>query len=201
MKKLLLTGFEPFLTYKVNPTKEIVEHLSQARIGEYVIHSMILPVDFKEAGNVLMDKINKLKPDAIVSLGLAGDRPQITPERIAINVSDGRKDNRGYKPVDETIIANGPDGYFTTLPIRKMVEALENAGLPAKISNTAGAYVCNHVMYRALYYANQQETPIPSGFIHIPASHELAMTQGNIASWSMADLKKGVETCLNVLCL
>ncbi len=199
MKQLLLTGFEPFLKYSTNPTMNIVKSLDGREIGDYVIHSKILPVEFKLTGEKLMEYIEEVKPDAIISLGLAGGRSLFTPERIAINVNDGPVDNNGYAPVDEEIIGGGADGYFTTLPIRKMVEALKEEGLPAKISNTAGAYLCNHVMYRALHYAKQQKRMIKSGFIHIPASHELAIEQKNIPSWSEEDLKKGVLICIEVL--
>ncbi|AOV08922.1 pyroglutamyl-peptidase I [Sporosarcina ureilytica] len=199
MKKLLLTGFEPFLKFSVNPTMKIVEALHGMEIGQYSIHSEVLPVEFKLSGPALMDHIENLQPDAIISLGLAGGRSKITPERIAINVNDGPKDNSGYAPVDEEIIKGGADGYFSTLPIRKMVDALNEAGLPAKISNTAGAYLCNNVMYRALHYANEQQKPMKAGFIHIPASHELAIEQGAIPSWSEEDLKNGILTCIKVL--
>ena len=151
MKKLLLTGFEPFLKYTVNPTMKIVEALHGMKIGQYTIHSEVLPVEFELTGPTLMDHIEKLQPDAIISLGLAGGRSKITPERIAINVNDGPKDNTGYAPVDEVIIEGGADGYFTTLPIRKMVETLNEVGFPAMISNSAGAYLCNNTMYRALH--------------------------------------------------
>lgn len=199
MKKLLLTGFEPFLNYSTNPTMEIVESLHERKIGQYTIHSEILPVEFKVSGLKLMEHIEKIQPDAIISLGLAGGRPQFTPERIAININDGPVDNSGYAPVDEEIIEGGADGYFTTLPIRKMVEALKEEGLPAKISNTAGAYLCNHVMYRALHYANQQEKLVRAGFLHIPASHELAIEQKNMPSWSKEDLRRAVLICIEVL--
>ncbi|MDS9472370.1 pyroglutamyl-peptidase I [Sporosarcina pasteurii] len=199
MKKLLLTGFEPFLKFSLNPTMKIVEALHGMEIGQYVIHSEVLPVEFEKSGPTLMNHIEKIQPDAIISLGLAGGRSKITPERIAINVNDGPKDNSGYAPVDEVIIEGGADGYFSTLPIREMVETLNDARLPAKISNTAGAYLCNNVMYRALHYANKQQTPIKAGFIHIPASHELAIEQGAIPSWSEEDLKNGVLTCIRVL--
>lgn len=199
MKKILLTGFEPFLNYTTNPTQEIVKALDEMQIGEYGVCGVVLPVVFKEAGQALMSEIKSLQPDVIVSLGLAGGRAQITPERIAININDGPVDNDGYKPVDEEIVVGGDAGYFSTLPIRAMVEALREKGLPAEISNTAGAYVCNNVMYQALHYANQQRVLVRAGFIHVPASHELAVEKGNIPSWSMEDLIEGVRVCLGEL--
>ncbi|MCZ2257434.1 pyroglutamyl-peptidase I [Sporosarcina sp. G11-34] len=199
MKKLLLTGFEPFLNYPVNPTMQIVEELHGLEIGQYKIYSEVLPVDFNKSGDLLMEHIHAHEPDAVISLGLAGGRAKLTPERIAINVSDGAADNSGNVPVDEPIIEGGADGYFTTLPVREMVNVLKEVGLPAEVSNTAGAYLCNHVMYRALHYANQQRPNMLAGFLHIPASHELAILHGSIPSWSHEDLKKGVVTCIKVI--
>lgn len=199
MKTLLLTGFEPFLSFTINPTMRIVKELNGMEIGGYKIHGEILSVDFKKAGSQLIGHLEKLQPDAVISLGLAGGRNKITPERIAINVNDGEPDNRGNTPVDEVIQPDGADGYMTTLQVRKMVNRLKEVGLPAEISNTAGTYLCNHVMYQSLHYAKKQNKKMPSGFIHIPASHELAIEHGKIPSWSHEDLVKGVYTCIQVL--
>lgn len=199
MKTLLLTGFEPFLDFTINPTMKIVEELHGQEIGSYKINGKILSVDFKRAGEQLLEYIETIQPDAVISLGLAGGRFKLTPERIAINVNDGTPDNFGNNPVDELIQQTGPDGYMTTLPIRSMVERLIEVGLPAEISNTAGTYLCNHVMYQALHYAKIQNKKMPSGFIHMPASHELAIQHGQIPSWSHQNLKKGVSTCIQVL--
>lgn len=199
MKTLLLTGFEPFMKFPVNPTMRIAEELHGTKIGNYKIHSEILPVEFSKSGDALMAYIKEVNPDVVISLGLAGGRSKITPERIAINVNDGPADNRGHVPVDEPIIPGGADGYFSTIPNREMVNALNEFGLPATISNTAGAYLCNNVMYRALHFANKERTDLLAGFIHIPASHELAILQGSVPSWSHEDLKKAIEICIEVL--
>ncbi|MGN7385704.1 pyroglutamyl-peptidase I [Sporosarcina sp. SAFN-015] len=199
MKRLLLTGFEPFLNYPVNPTARIVEELHGLEIGKYQIHSEVLPVDFSVSGDRIISHIKNVKPDAVLSLGLSGGRFKITPERIAINVNDGAKDNSGHAPVDEPIVDGGADGYFTNMPIRKMVDALKGAGLPAEISNTAGAYLCNHVMYRVLHFVNAQRPDMLAGFIHIPASHELAVEHGRVPSWSHEDLKRAIVMCIETL--
>lgn len=199
MKTLLLTGFEPFLDFTVNPTMRIVEELNGLEIGGYKIHGRILSVDFEQAGSQLLEYIEDIQPNAVISLGLAGGRYKITPERIAINVNDGAADNMGYIPEGEAIQPDGAEGYMTTLPIRAMVNRLQKEGLPAEISNTAGTYLCNHVMYQSLHYVKSQNKKIHSGFIHIPASHELAIQHGKIPSWSHADLKRGVCTCIQVL--
>ncbi|MBB4823039.1 pyroglutamyl-peptidase [Sporosarcina luteola] len=199
MKTLLVTGFEPFLKYPVNPTQKIADELHGLTIGDYKIHSEILPVDFSQSGDRILKHIKEIKPDAVLSLGLSGGRYKITPERIAINVNDGAKDNSGYAPVDEPIVEGGADGYFTNMPIRQMVNAMKEAGLPAEISNTAGAYLCNHVMYQALHLVNEERPEMLAGFIHIPASHELAVEHGRVPSWSHEDLKRAIITCIKVL--
>ncbi|MBE1556033.1 pyroglutamyl-peptidase I [Sporosarcina limicola] len=199
MKKLLLTGFEPFLNYTVNPTMKIVQELNGQQIGDYAIHSEVLTVDFTSSGEQLLAHIERLQPDAVISLGLAGGRYKMTPERIAINFKDGEPDNQGNKPVDEAIQQGGEPAYLSTLPVRAMVDKLLAVGLPAELSNTAGTYLCNNVMYEALHYAATKQPGMKSGFLHIPASHELAIQHGQIPSWSHEDLKKGVTVCIEVL--
>ena len=199
MKTLLVTGFEPFLSFTVNPTMKVVEELDGQQIGDFQIVGKTMTVDFKSSGNQLISFIKEIKPDAVISLGLAGGRSKITPERIAINVKDGEADNEGHVPRDEVIQSNGPAGYLSTLPIRSMVEKLNESGYPASISNTAGTYLCNNIMYEGLHYISEKHLNIPSGFIHIPASHELAIQHGNIPSWSHDDLKESIVVCISEL--
>jgi pyroglutamyl-peptidase len=199
MKQLLLTGFEPFLTYTVNPTMKIVEDLHGKVIGDYQVVGKVLTVDFNSSSQQLLSHIETIQPDAVISLGLAGGRYKVTPERIAINFKDGAADNEGNVPVDELIQKNGVPGYLSSLPVRAMVNKLLELGLPAEISNSAGTYLCNNVMYEGLHYAKTKETSMPSGFIHIPASHELAIQHGNIPSWSHDDLKRSIVACIEVL--
>ncbi|MFC4712747.1 pyroglutamyl-peptidase I [Planococcus dechangensis] len=199
MKTLLLTGFEPFLEYTVNPTMKIAQRLDGEVIGDYRIISRILPVDFNQSGELALKWIEELGPDAVVSLGLAAGRYKITPERVALNIKDGDADNEGYQPVDEAISVEGPAAYLSTLPVREMTQALQKAGLPAEISNTAGAYLCNNIMYEALHYAATKKPAMRSGFIHIPADHQLAIEHGRLPSWSHEDLLRGVRVCLETM--
>lgn len=178
---------------------KIVEELNGQTIGDYQIVGKTMTVDFMASGKQLISLIEEYKPNAVISLGLAGGRSKITPERIAINVKDGEADNEGHKPVDEIIHTDGPAAYLSTLPIRSMVDKLNESGLPAAISNTAGTYLCNNVMYEGLHTIQKADLKIPSGFIHIPASHELAIQHGNIPSWSHEDLKKAITLCIQVL--
>ncbi|WP_462410277.1 pyroglutamyl-peptidase I [Neobacillus sp. Marseille-QA0830] len=198
MKTLLLTGFEPFLEFPINPTEKIVTELDGKTVGAYQIKGLLLPVTYEEAGRRVLDAIDQIKPDAVISLGLAGGRANITPERIAINCRDGAPDNNGVVLNDAPIYEDGPAGYFSKLPIRKFVETLKENGYPAEISNTAGTYLCNNVMYTALHALKDQ--PVPAGFIHIPASHELAVKQKKATpSWSDRDLLEAVKQMIEVL--
>jgi pyroglutamyl-peptidase len=195
MTKILLTGFEPFLDYKINPTMQIVENLNGTMIDGYEIVGRPLSVDFQQSAQQLKQSIAEIQPEIIISLGLAGGRFKITPERIAINIKDGEPDNNGYTPVDESIAADGEDAYMTNLPIRRMVDRLNKEGYPAEISNTAGTYLCNNIMYEGLVYATQHEG-IRAGFIHIPASFELAIQHGKIPGWNIQDLITCIKLCI-----
>jgi len=195
MTKILLTGFVPFLDYKINPTMQIVEALCGKEMDGYEIVGRILSVDFQQSAGQLKQYIDEVKPQIIISLGLAGGRYKITPERIAINVKDGEPDNNGYTPVDESIYENGADAYLTNLPIRNMVNRLQKEGFPTEISNTAGTYLCNNIMYEGLAYAKQNEG-VKAGFIHIPASFELAIQHGKIPGWNIQDLITCIKLCI-----
>lgn len=199
MKTLLLTGFEPFLHFKKNPTMEIIKELDGQMIGGWKIAGRIMEVDFKKSGDQIIDYYEKVKPDAVISLGLAGGRTHITPERIAINCNDGEKDNSGYVPAGEKIAEDGPDGIFSTLPVSDMVQRLHENGYPASTSNSAGTYLCNHVMYRMLDHLQKEGREIPSGFIHIPASHDMAVESRRLPSWSQADLNTAIRLCIEAL--
>ncbi|PEJ59227.1 peptidase C15 [Bacillus sp. AFS002410] len=199
MNTLLLTGFEPFLNFSINPTEEIVKELDGQVIGSFKIIGKVLPVDFKNAGNELLNLFDTYNPSAVVSLGLAGGRSKITPERIAINCNDGAADNKGNKFVGAKIDLEGPDGLFSTLPIQKIVDVLNEHHLPAEISNSAGAYLCNNVMYQMLNELQKLRKQIPSGFIHIPASHELAVIDQKLPSWSQRDLTDAIKLAIEVI--
>ncbi|MBP0726987.1 pyroglutamyl-peptidase I [Bacillus sp. RG28] len=199
MKKLLLTGFEPFLDFTINPTEQIVKALDGEKIGPFQIVGKKLPVDFSSSGSILLKEYYEVMPDIIISLGLAAGRTTITPERIAINCKDGEKDNRGIIKKDEKIVENGPDGLFTTLPIREIVDGLNEMNIPAEISNSAGTYLCNLVMYEMLHHLKIHNTSLPSGFIHIPASHEMAIHKRNMPSWSQSDLENAIRNVIKII--
>lgn len=199
MKTLLLTGFEPFLNFPINPTEEIVKELDGQTIGNYKIVGKILPVDFLSAGDRLIKLFYENNPNAVVSLGLAGGRFKITPERIAINCNDGAADNQGNKFIGKKIDKNGPDGLFSTLPVQAIVDQLNENKFPAEVSNSAGTYLCNNVMYQMLNELKYKQISIPSGFIHIPASHELAILERNTPSWAQVDLFNAIKLAIEVI--
>ncbi|MBD8035283.1 pyroglutamyl-peptidase I [Solibacillus sp. A46] len=196
MKKLLLTGFEPFLSNPINPTMDIVQALNGKTIGQYEIVGHILSVNFQKAPEQFLKLIEEVQPTIIVSLGLAAGIAKISPERVAINVKDGEKDNAGHAFEDAPIRANGDVAYLSTLPIRKIVNRLNTAGYPAAISNSAGTYLCNNIMYEGLYYAANHDSIRAAGFIHIPASFDLAIQHGRIPGWSGRDLEAAIELAL-----
>ena len=165
--KIIVTGFDPFGGEKINPSIECVKALPEIEGVELI--RLELPTVFKESAKRLNEVINDVKPDAVLSVGQAGGRPGITMERIAINVDDARiPDNISQQPIDEAIQLDGEAAYFTTLPIKRIVKAIREAGISAEVSNSAGTFVCNHIMYQALFAATKADKPFKAGFIHIP---------------------------------
>ncbi|WEG16578.1 pyroglutamyl-peptidase I [Alkalihalophilus pseudofirmus] len=193
MKKILVTGFEPFLDHEDNPTRKIAAAIDGEVIGEYEVKVAVLPVTFSEAAGKVREKIEETNLDAVIMLGLAAGRNRITPERVAINCNDGEVDNDGVKKQDEEIVEGGPAAYFSTLPIRTFVDRLTEAGIPAAISNTAGTYVCNNIMYQTLHYLKGRDLNIPAGFIHVPGSQQMALGKPGLASMSEEEMLRAVR--------
>lgn len=170
MKKLLITGFEPFGGEKINPSWEAVSRLAD-EINGYLLIKLLIPVLFGEAAEKIIKSAEKNLPDAILCIGQAGGRNAITPELVAINLRHAPiPDNNGYQPKDEKIINGGDSAYFSTLPVRKIAEKINAAAIPSHLSYSAGAYVCNDVLYTLLSRFENSRTKI--GFIHIPYSAE-----------------------------
>lgn len=170
MKKLLITGFEPFGGESVNPSWQAVEALP-ARIAAYELTKCRIPVVFGEAAAQLIRTSAQLRPDVVLMIGQAGGRAAVTPELVGINLRHATApDNGGNRPQDEPILSQGNAAYFATVPVRRMVEAIAAQGIPARASYSAGTYVCNDVLYTML--AHFDGTPTRVGFIHIPYSTE-----------------------------
>ena len=165
--KIIVTGFDPFGGETINPSIECVKALPEIEGVELI--RLELPTVFKESAIRLNEVINDVKPDAVLSVGQAGGRAGITMERIAINVDDARiPDNISQQPIDEAIQLDGEAAYFTTLPIKRIVKAIREAGISAEVSNSAGTFVCNHIMYQSLFAATKADKPFKAGFMHIP---------------------------------
>ncbi|MBD1583218.1 pyroglutamyl-peptidase I [Pseudoalteromonas sp. S16_S37] len=183
---ILITGFAPFDGEQLNPSWQAVSELEGEHIGGSVIHTKELPCEFGTSLKELHQAIDKYAPQLVLCVGQAGGRADISIERVAINVNDARiPDNAGKQPVDTPVIAGAPSAYFTNLPIKRMLLALQQAQIPASISNTAGTYVCNHVMYGLMHLINQHDTLVKGGFVHIPYLPSQALNHANAPSMSL----------------
>ena len=166
-RRVLLTGFEPFGSSRANPSQAVVEQLREQHIPGVELHAHVLPVEFTAAVDRVIELLRSVQPDVVIALGQAEGRDRITPERVAVNLADARMaDNGGHVPVDEPVVTDGPSAYFSTLPVKAIVEELVAAEVPSGLSMTAGTYVCNTVFYAVQHHL--QGTDVQSGFIHIP---------------------------------
>lgn len=197
--KILVTGFDPFGGEKVNPALEAVKLLPSEIHGAEVRWAEI-PTVFHKSSEVLEAEIKRYQPDVVLCIGQAGGRASLTPERVAINQDDARiPDNEGNQPIDTSIRTDGAAAYFSQLPIKAMVQAIKEEGLPATISNTAGTFVCNHLMYQALYLADKKFPNMRAGFIHIPYMTEQVINKPNIASMNLTDIIRGIEAAIGAI--
>ena len=207
MKKILVTGFEPFNGQTENPSKWLATTLEPPEGAE--VERLILPVEFHGAARILEKAIDAVRPDILLSIGQAGNVPGISVERTAVNLdsslsADGLKllaDNSGFAPLDEPICPDGPAAYFSRLPVRSIVEALNAAGIPARVSYSAGTYVCNHVMYYGCRLAEQYGS-MSSGFVHVPfLPEQLSKLSDTSGKYSMpySEMLRGMQIILNML--
>ena len=193
MKKLLITGFEPFGGEVINPSWEAV-NLLPSEIGNYSLTKLLIPVIFGEGADKVIKAAEELYPDVILCIGQAGGRNAITPEMVGINLRHASiADNKGHQPKDEPIIKGGETAYFTSLPVRKISGAVNAAGVASHVSYSAGAYVCNDVIYSLLAHFKGSETRV--GFIHIPYCTE----QNKEPSMPLGDIIKGLKVAIENL--
>lgn len=191
--KVLITGFTPFGGEEINPAYEAVKNLEEVINGSQIIKREISTV-FHKSIDELENLIKIESPDIVICVGQAGGRFDISLERVAINRDDARiADNEGNQPIDEKIYDEGDNAYFSSLPIKAMVRRIREGGIPASISNTAGTFVCNHLMYGLLYLINNKYSNIRGGFIHVPYSTGQVVSKGNVASMSIRDITKGLN--------
>ncbi|MCF6688556.1 pyroglutamyl-peptidase I [Raoultella terrigena] len=198
MAGVLITGFEPFDGEAVNPSWEVVKRLDGAIIAGERVVARQLPCVFNEALTVLHAALDELRPALTLAIGQAGGRADITVERVAINVDDARiPDNKGQQPIDLPIVADGPAAWFSSVPIKAIVTALRQQGIPASVSQTAGTFVCNHVMY-GLLHKLQGQAGVKGGFIHIPYLPEQAAAHPGEASMALETIRAALETAIAV---
>ena len=196
--RILLTGFTPFDNQEINPSWEAVRALDGKHIGDHVVVSRLLPTAFADSQHELASMVAELQPGILLGVGQAGGRSRLSIERVAINVQDARiADNTGAQPIDEAVVTDGPVAYFSTLPIKAMLKALLDEGLPAEVSNTAGTFVCNHVAYLMLHIAASHRG-MRARFIHIPYLPAQAAHISNAPSMSKDDVVKGLSMALEV---
>ncbi|GAB3091807.1 pyroglutamyl-peptidase I [Lysobacter terrae] len=194
---VLLTGFAPFGGEAVNPSWQAVQQLHDRQIGGHRIVARQLPVEFGASLEALRVAIRETKPALVLCVGQAGGRASMSLERIAINVDDARiPDNAGAQPIDSEIVAGGPAAYFTGLPIKAMLAALREAGIPAEVSQSAGTYVCNHVFYGLMHALRHRR--IRGGFVHIPYSPEQAARHPDAPGLAVETVVEGLRIALQV---
>ena len=194
-KKVLISGFEPFGGSHLNSSQLVVEAISKESLSGLELSAVILPVEFDKAARVLLSKVNDFNPEIIISFGQAEGRKAITPEKIAINLDSARiPDNAGELRVNKVIVEAGADGYFSTLPIEKMVAAVKECGLESEISLSAGAFLCNHIFYHLQHQLLERE--VKSGFVHLPLVNEQIAQYPNQPSWALKDLVQGVKAAI-----
>lgn len=196
--RALVTGFEPFGGDAINPSSLAVGRLKK-KYGSVVVHTATLPCSFERSTGVLRDAIANAKPDVVLCVGLAGGRSELCLERVGINVQDARiRDNDGNQPIDKPVVKGGPAAHFATLPIKACVAAMRQAGLAAAVSNTAGTFVCNHILYALMDIASRHSTPLRGGFLHVPYAPEQIAKVGTAPSMAIGDVARGIEIILQV---
>ncbi|MBE6866525.1 MAG: pyroglutamyl-peptidase I [Ruminococcaceae bacterium] len=197
--KILVTGFDPFGGESVNPALELIKQLPKEIEGCEIITQEV-PTVFHKSIQVIKAAIDLHHPDAVLSIGQAGGRPDMTVERVGINCDDARiPDNEGNSPVDAKIFEDGDDAYLLTLPIKAMVKEIQAAGIPASVSNTAGTFVCNHVAYGVAYLARKYYPEMKTGFMHIPYLPYQAADKRGVASMSLESLKTGTIAAIKAI--
>ena len=194
--KVLLTAFDPFGGEKVNPALEAIKLVKNNILGAEIV-KLMLPTVFNKSIEILDEAIKKESPDIIICVGQAGGRFEVTPERVAINIDDARiLDNEGNQPVDKKIFEGGEAAYFSTLPIKAIVAAINAINLPASVSNSAGTFVCNHIMYGLLYLLDKKYSNIIGGFIHVPYIPMQVVDKRNMPYMNLEDITRALEAAI-----
>ena len=197
VKKVLLTGFEPFGGASFNPSGAVVQEIGRHGIDGVEIITAILPVEFKRSAEILIDLIKTHQPSVVISLGQAEGRDFIGPEQVAINLADARiADNAGVKLENQKVDPNAADGYFSTLPIRAIVDAISALGINAKVSYSAGAFICNEIFFTAQSFL--QASTVISGFIHLPLAPNQSPEFPGLPTMPLEDQVAAIRAAIQV---
>ena len=196
---ILVAAFDPFGGENINPALEAVKSLDDT-IGDHQITKLEIPTVFHKSKQVIEQELEQQNYDAVLVIGQAGGRFELTPERIGINVDDARiPDNEKNQPIDQSIQAEGEAAYFSNMPVKRMVESIKAAGVPARLSNTAGTFVCNHILYQLGYLQATRFSNIRFGFIHVPYVPEQVTDKPNQPSMSLETMVKGLTAAIRVI--
>lgn len=196
--KVLVSGFEPYGEMSINPTQILAERAKSFGLEGVEVHSILLPVNYDECVERLLEEVERVSPDVVVSCGLYPGRTAVTPERVGVNAKDTMAedpipDNKGKSPVDEPVNPEGPDALFSLLPYRKIVDNLKDAGIPAFVSNSAGTYICNNTLYGLLDHVRSRDLPTVAGFVHFPASTEMAVEKPAMPSLTLGMMAEALK--------
>ncbi|GEQ34096.1 pyroglutamyl-peptidase I [Marinilactibacillus psychrotolerans] len=197
--KILVTGFDPFGGETLNPAWEAVKKIPDT-INGAEIKKVMIPTVFYKSAEVTEKAIEEFQPDYVLNIGQAGGRFELTPERVAINVDDARiPDNETNQPIDVPIKKDGAAAYFTQLPVKAMVTEMKNAGVPAAVSNSAGTFVCNHIMYQVQYMIDKQYPNIKAGFMHVPFIPAQVLDKPGKPAMNLEDISKGITKAIEAI--
>lgn len=197
--KILVTGFDPFGQDTMNPAIEAVKLLPETVKGAEIV-KLEIPTVFGKSAAVVKERLQQHDIDYVLHVGQAGGRFDLTPERVAINLDDARiPDNDGNQPIDVPIQTTGEAAYFSQHPVKAMVTAIKAVGLPASVSNSAGTFVCNHIMYQSLFMAHTEFKTVKAGFIHVPFLPEQVVERPGMPAMSLADITRGLEAAIGAI--
>lgn len=197
--KILITAFDPFGGEKKNPALEAIKLLPE-HIKNHQITKLEIPTVFHKSSDKIADKLEEDSFDAVIAIGQAGGRFNLTPERVGINIDDARiPDNENNQPIDIPIQQDGAPAYFSNLPVKKMTQAIKDAGIPATLSNTAGTFVCNHILYQLGYLQATKYPHLQFGFIHVPFIPEQVIDKPDKPSISLSSIVTGLEAAIGVI--
>lgn len=200
---VLVTGFAPFAGETINPSQLIAQELDGTTIAGHRIVGAILPTEFATSLASLQNLLEQHQPAAVLALGQAGGRAEISLERVAVNLIDARiPDNAGAQPVDVAVVENAPNAYFSTLPLKAMLAALHAEGIPAALSHSAGTFVCNQCFFGLLHLLESHTVSTAGaargGFVHVPYLPEQAARHADAPSMTLSTMVQAVQRCLHV---